>query len=83
MQDVKNSIIKAALAVCENAAFLPDGNAQVPAEIAEALGETLTALNDMEIEQYKDALLPGVPGLISAQVSLQRAFMDEKELQLE
>lgn len=72
-----------ALAVCDNAAFLPDGNAQIPEEFSEALGVALVALEESEREQYKGSLSPGQPGLNTAQVSLQRAFMDEQSVQLE
>jgi hypothetical protein len=83
MQEIQESVLMAALAVCENAAFLPDGNAQVPEEIAEALGDALVALADIEREEYQDFLSTEQTGLNSAQVAIQRAFMDERSHQLE
>lgn len=83
MSDIQHAVLLAALAVCENAALLSDGNAQVPEEIAEALGDALVALADIEREVYQDFLAPGQQGLSSAQVAIQRAFLDERSRQLE
>jgi hypothetical protein len=83
MKEIQNSVLTAALAVCKNAAFLPDGNTQTPTEFAEALGDALFALADAEREQYQDFLSPEQMGLNSAQVALQRAFMHERSRKLE
>jgi hypothetical protein len=83
MQEIKDSILKAALAVCENAAFLPDGNAQVPEDIAKALGDAFVDLAQQEQDQFGKNFAQNQIGLNSAQVSIQRAFMDEDSLKLE
>ena len=83
MRDTQNAVLLAALAVCENAAPLPDGNAQIPEEISKALGDTLVALQEEEEDQYQEFLAPEQQGLSSAQVAIQRAFMDERSLKLE
>jgi hypothetical protein len=83
VNDIRYAVLLAALAVCENAALLPDGNAQIPEEIVEALGDALVSLQKEEQDQYQDSLAPGQQSLSSAQVALQRAFMDERSLKLE
>lgn len=81
---LQQGVIKAALSVSENAAYLPDGNAQVSTEKAEQLGNALLQLAIHEEDKYRH-LLKGKEqtGLNSIQVSLQRLTMSAKELKIE
>jgi hypothetical protein len=83
VRDIQHAVLLAALEVCENAALLPDCNAQIPEEISEALGDALLALQEEEQEQYQDFLAPDQQCLSSAQVAIQRAFIDERSLKIE
>jgi len=83
IKDLQNAVIEAAIAVCDNAAFLPYGTAQVPVEIAEALGDRLSDLADAEKKKYAKFLSNEQTGLNSAQVALQRLNMPEPQLTVE
>jgi hypothetical protein len=83
IKDLQNAVIEAAIAVCDNAAFLPCGTAQVPVEIAEALGDRLSDLADAEKKKYAKFLSNEQTGLNSAQVALQRLNMPEPQLTVE
>lgn len=85
-------VVLAAIAACENAAYLPDGNAQIPTELCETLGSALSALSEFEAELYAEHLRSlDTPiwgfdkqiGLNAAQVALQRMSMSSEQLALE
>lgn len=89
---LQKQVVLAAIAACENAAHLPDGNAQIPTELCEALGSVLSALSEFEAELYAEHLRPldtpiwGLDkqiGLNAAQVALQRINMSSKQLAVE
>lgn len=63
IKDLQNAVIEAAIAVCDNAAFLPYGTAQVPVEIAEALGDRLSDLAYAEKKKYAKFLSNEQTGL--------------------
>lgn len=78
------NILQAAIALCDSAAYLPDGNAQVPSDLANNLGEALLALAEVERAKYKQYFVhPDQQGLNSAQVALQRLGMPDDELAVE
>lgn len=75
---------QAALAVCENAANLPDDNAQVPEEFAKASPNALVNLQKLEDKEYRKFFVYlEQQGLNAAQVALQRAFMDKSLINIE
>lgn len=90
---LQTAVIEAALAACDNAAYLPDGVAQIPSELCEELGQSLFDLGDYEREEYADYLLPlekpsffgftHRQGLNSAQVSLLRINMGKEQVRIE
>lgn len=82
-RELQQAVIDAATELCENAASLPDGNAQIPSELSDILGDALVALSDYEEREYKEYLKPGQTGLNSAQVSLQRLMVSEPQLEVE
>jgi hypothetical protein len=79
----QRAVLTAALELCENAAPLPDGNAQILEEFSEALGNALVVLADEERDQYQDFFALGQQGLSSSQVALQRAFMPDPQVKIE
>ena len=76
MNAVQQRVIDAAIAICDNAANLPDGYAQVIEEITEELGEALSANSELEEEIYGKVLN-------SVEASLVRMNMDEGQLAIE
>lgn len=82
-QELQEAVIQAAATVCYNAAYLPDGNAQVPTEMAETLGKALSDLADWEEREYKPYLKGQQTGLNPAQVALERINMSSVQLRME
>lgn len=78
----QQAVISAAIAVCDNAAF-PDGNTQIPSELADQLGQALLDLAEYEEQEFKPYLSQEQRGLNSAQVSLQRLTMTDEQLKIE
>jgi hypothetical protein len=54
MNAVQRGVFLALRAVIDNAMWLPDGNAQFPSSLGNALGEALTALSEWEDLYYGD-----------------------------
>lgn len=80
---LQQSVIDAAIAICDNAAYFPDGNAQVLTEIVEALGEALSNLAEFEQIEYAPYLQGEQTGLNSVQVALLRTTMNADQLRTE
>jgi len=81
---LRSDVIEAAQILCDHAAYLPEGIAQVPTESAERLGKALVALSDAEEKLYKKHFVYSTQrGLNSAQVALQRVDMSEDECRVE
>jgi hypothetical protein len=72
----QRAVLTAALELCENAAPLPDGNAQILEEFSEALGNALVSRADEERErdQYQGFLALRQQGLSSSQVKIEQAI---------
>jgi hypothetical protein len=72
----QRAVLTAALELCENAAPLPDGNAQILEEFSKALGNALVFRADEERErdQYQGFLALRQQGLSSSQVKIEQAI---------